>query len=52
MPAHAFEHTLKAIEQSFGMPVAELFSSIDPVPVASGSIGQVRTAAAAADCQM
>lgn len=57
VPAHAYRHTLKAIEDAFGLPANELFTSIERQPVASGSIGQVHRAvlapkgAAIARCQ-
>ncbi|KAG2448971.1 hypothetical protein HYH02_005725 [Chlamydomonas schloesseri] len=43
-PAHAFRHTKAAIEAAFGVPLSELFSSIEQAPVASGSIGQIHRA--------
>ncbi len=42
-PAHAFRHTRRAIQQAFGMPHGELFDWLEETPVASGSIGQVRS---------
>ncbi|MEW5312540.1 MAG: hypothetical protein WDW38_004169 [Sanguina aurantia] len=43
-PAHTFWHTRKAIQGAFGVPIFELFESIDTQPVASGSIGQIHKA--------
>ncbi|GIL43854.1 hypothetical protein Vafri_1448 [Volvox africanus] len=43
-PGHSFRYTQAAIEQAFGVPVTELFESIDRQPVASGSIGQIHRA--------
>ncbi len=43
-PAHSFRHTKRAIQESFGMPLTELFDYIDYQPIASGSIGQIHRA--------
>jgi hypothetical protein len=43
-PCHSVAHTRQAIEDSFGVPLEELFESFDEVALASGSIGQVHTA--------
>ena len=43
-PGHKFCHTKAAIEAAFGLSVDFLFDSIDKVPVASGSIGQIHRA--------
>jgi len=43
-PEHRFRHTRREVEASFGMPLEELFSEFDPVPIASGSIAQVHKA--------
>ncbi|EKX39370.1 hypothetical protein GUITHDRAFT_143567 [Guillardia theta CCMP2712] len=40
-PSHDFEYTRKAIEESFGRTIEELFDEFDKVPVASGTIAQV-----------
>jgi aarF domain-containing kinase len=38
---HSFEETRAIISAELGKPVDEIFSALDPVPVGSGSIGQV-----------
>lgn len=43
-PAHALPFTEAAVRQAFGFGVADLFSSFEPQPVASGSIGQIHRA--------
>ena len=43
-PAHNFHHTKLALERSFGMRLEEVFDSIETLPVASGSIGQIHRA--------
>ena len=43
-PAHGYDVTAKAIEDSFGFPLDVLFTEFDTLPVASGSIGQVHRA--------
>ncbi|KAL4440314.1 hypothetical protein ABPG75_003315 [Micractinium tetrahymenae] len=43
-PAHALPFTEAAVRQCFGFGVADLFSSFEPEPVASGSIGQIHRA--------
>ena len=40
-PVHLLKHTEAAIQRSFGLPIAELFTSFEATPIASGSIGQV-----------
>jgi len=43
-PEHHFSHTRAEIEQTFGLPLEDVFSHFDPRPVASGSIAQVHFA--------
>ena len=43
-PAHSFAKTRKVVEEALGMKLEEVFESIDQVPVASGSIGQIHRA--------
>jgi len=43
-PSHTYDETRKTIRESFGMEIEEIFSSFDPNPVASGSVGQVHKA--------
>jgi len=40
-PSHDFEYTRRAIEESFGRTIEEIFDEFDEVPVASGTIAQV-----------
>lgn len=40
----SFEQARAEIETSFGRPLGELFSDLDPVPLAAGSIAQVHRA--------
>jgi aarF domain-containing kinase len=42
-PAHSFACTREAVEASFGKPMDAIFLSFEEKPLASGSIGQVRT---------
>ncbi|MBM3502317.1 MAG: 2-polyprenylphenol 6-hydroxylase [Alphaproteobacteria bacterium] len=44
LPPFPVEETRRAIEQAFSRPVADLFQSIDAVPVAAASIAQVHFA--------
>ncbi len=43
-PAFTFEEVTLILEQEFQQPLAELFRSIEPVPIASASIAQVHKA--------
>jgi aarF domain-containing kinase len=43
-PAHSFKYTCAALQHSFALPPSELFTWIEEVPVACGSIGQVHRA--------
>jgi len=43
-PCHSIEHTRRAIEDAFGVPMEELFESFEDTALASGSIGQVHIA--------
>lgn len=38
---HSFEETRAIIEHDFKRPLEEIFERVDPVPIGSGSIGQV-----------
>lgn len=44
VPPHAFDEIEHQIRQELGHPSRELFASINPVPVASASLGQVHRA--------
>jgi ubiquinone biosynthesis protein len=44
VPADAFAVTRATVEGELGRPLAELFASFEPVPMASASIGQVHRA--------
>ena len=46
-PSHSLPFTEAAIESAFGFGVPDLFSWLEPEPLASGSIGQVHRAALA-----
>ncbi|KAL0484663.1 hypothetical protein AKO1_003485 [Acrasis kona] len=43
-PSHSFAKTRRIIESEFKKPLEEVFSSIEPTPLASGAIAQVYTA--------
>ena len=42
-PVHKWEASKAAIEKAFGLPVEQMFESIDHSAIASGSIAQVRS---------
>lgn len=42
-PVHGWEASKAAIETAFGLPVEQMFESIDHNAIASGSIAQVLT---------
>jgi predicted unusual protein kinase regulating ubiquinone biosynthesis (AarF/ABC1/UbiB family) len=44
VPAVAFDLIRDAIERELGMPLAKIYSSVDPVPLAAASLGQVHRA--------
>lgn len=44
VPAFGYEQAKKIIEDDFGRPLAELYHSFDPVPIAAASLGQVHCA--------
>lgn len=44
VPPFGFRHVRTTIERALGRPLAELFSEIDPVPLAAGGIAQVHRA--------
>jgi predicted unusual protein kinase regulating ubiquinone biosynthesis (AarF/ABC1/UbiB family) len=44
VPAVAFDIIRDAIERELGMPLSKVFSSVDPVPLAAASLGQVHRA--------
>ncbi len=44
VPAFSYEQAKKTIEEDFGRPLAELYHSFDPVPIAAASLGQVHCA--------
>jgi predicted unusual protein kinase regulating ubiquinone biosynthesis (AarF/ABC1/UbiB family) len=44
VPAVAFDIIRHAIERELGMPLAKIYSSVDPVPLAAASLGQVHRA--------
>ncbi|MBD1805835.1 AarF/ABC1/UbiB kinase family protein [Microcoleus sp. FACHB-SPT15] len=44
VPAFSYEQVEAIIKQDLGKPVAELFNSFDPIPLAAASLGQVHKA--------
>ena len=44
VPAFSYEKVKATIEKDFGRPLAELYQSFDPVPIAAASLGQVHCA--------
>ena len=44
VPAFSYEQTAAIIKQDLGKPVAKLFRSFDPIPLAAASLGQVHKA--------
>jgi len=40
-PSHDFQHTKRIFKESFGCDLEEVFEEFDPIPIASGSVGQV-----------
>lgn len=44
VPADPFESTRQTVEQELKRPLAELFATFEPLPIASASIGQVHRA--------
>uniref|UniRef100_A0A0G4HJW0 ABC1 atypical kinase-like domain-containing protein n=1 Tax=Chromera velia CCMP2878 TaxID=1169474 RepID=A0A0G4HJW0_9ALVE len=48
-PSHDMKTSVRILEETFNRPVGELFESIDPQPIGSGSIGQVHRARLKAD---
>lgn len=44
VPAFGYEQAKKIVEGDFGRPLAELYHSFDPVPIAAASLGQVHCA--------
>jgi ubiquinone biosynthesis protein len=44
VPAEPFESIRATIESELGKPIDEVFTRVDPVPIASASIGQVHAA--------
>ena len=43
-PSHSFDETRRIIEDSLGMSIDEVFETIDPEPIASGTVAQVHRA--------
>jgi len=48
-PEHHFEHTRRAVRESFGRDIEDIFDVFDKNPVASGSVAQVHRAQLRAD---
>lgn len=44
VPAFGYEQVQEIIESDLGKPVAELYRSLDPIPLAAASLGQVHRA--------
>lgn len=44
VPAFSYEQVQEIIESDLGKPVAELYRSLDPIPLAAASLGQVHRA--------
>ncbi|MGF1536624.1 MAG: ABC1 kinase family protein [Elainellaceae cyanobacterium] len=44
VPAFSYEQVEQIIQDDFGRPIAELYASFDPVPLAAASLGQVHRA--------
>jgi predicted unusual protein kinase regulating ubiquinone biosynthesis (AarF/ABC1/UbiB family) len=44
VPAFSYEQVETIIEQDFGRPIPDLYSSFDPIPIAAASLGQVHRA--------
>lgn len=44
LPAFGFAQVKRTVEADFGRPMAEVFSELDPVPVAAASVAQVHRA--------
>ncbi|GBF82925.1 ABC1-like protein [Aphanothece sacrum FPU1] len=44
VPAFTYEQATAIIEKEFGKPLAKLYRSFDPVPIAAASLGQVHKA--------
>jgi predicted unusual protein kinase regulating ubiquinone biosynthesis (AarF/ABC1/UbiB family) len=44
VPAFSYEQTVAIIEKDLGKPIAKLFCSFDPTPLAAASLGQVHKA--------
>lgn len=41
-PTHSFEITRKTFEEAIGKKIEDVFESFDPVPIASGTVAQVK----------